>query len=111
MVRNMDESKKRWKLLKTRNPEEYERRVADENKVLFADFYTIFRAHLEDRLDATFFYMLQMRRKIEKGELTEDEASVQVGQTLFDRWVAPVLSNAPPQPTQSYEEFYRSLSS
>lgn len=111
MVRNMDESKKRWKLLKTRNPEEYERRVADENKVLFADFYTIFRAHLEDRLDATFFYMLQMRRKIEKGELTEDEASVQVGQKLFDRWVAPVLSNAPPQPTQSYEEFYRSLSS
>lgn len=111
MVRNMDESKRRWKLLKTRNPEEYERRVADENKVLFADFYTIFRSHLEDRLDATFFYMLQMRRKIEKGELTEDEASVQVGQKLFDRWVAPVLSNAPTQQPLSYEEYYRSLSS
>jgi hypothetical protein len=110
LVRNMDDSKKRWRLLKTRNPQEYERRVGEENKTLFNDFYTIFRAHLEDRLDATFFYMLQMRRKIEKGEMTEDEAATQVGQKLFDRWVAPVVSNAPPQATQSYEEYYKSLS-
>ena len=111
MVRAMDGSKQKYRLLKTRNPKEYEARVGAENKILFDDYYSIFRKHLNDELDETFFYMLAQKRKIEKGELTDDQAAVQVGQKLFNHWIAPVISNVSAGPTPlTYEQFYKSLS-
>lgn len=110
MVRNMDDSKTKHRLLKTRNPEAYERKVAEENTLLHQYFYSIFKKHLKDELDATFFYMLDMKRRIERGESTEDEAATAVGQKLFSRWVAPVISNVSAEPVQSYTDYYKTLS-
>jgi uncharacterized short protein YbdD (DUF466 family) len=63
---------------------------------------------LEERLDQTFFEMLNLKRKIEKGEITTEEASSIVGQQLFNRYVPHAISNtAPPTPRMSYEDYYR----
>jgi hypothetical protein len=112
MVRNMDDSKRRWRLLKAQNNDEYEQKVAGENPILFEHFFTIYKKHLNDELDDTFFYMLQQKRRIEKGEITDDQAATAVGQKLFDRWVAPIVSNVPVQetPVQTYEQYYKNLS-
>jgi len=106
MVRNMDESFRRHKALKNQ-PEVFQKKIAEENQVLYNEYPSIFKLHMEGKLDDTFFYMLQMRRKIEKGELTEDEASVQVGQKLFRRFVDPVVNNLPAVTPVSYEEYYK----
>jgi hypothetical protein len=71
-------------------------------------------------LDGTFFDMLALRRQVEKGQLTDDEASRQVGQKLFDRYVKPVIGDdvppeqrtgaqapAPPPVVKSYAEYYK----
>ncbi len=108
LVRNMDESLRRHKGLKKTNKVIWRQKIEEENQKLYHDFPTVYEMHLEGKLDETFFYMLQMRRKIEKGELTEDEASKIVGQKLFDRFVGPVVGNTPPpQPTLSYADYYK----
>jgi len=109
MVRNMDESKQKYTHLKT-NTEVYFNVLKESNPVLFDQYPAVFALHIEDKLDETFFYMLKEKRKMEKGESNEDESSVRVGQKLFNRWVAPILSNTPSPQTQSYSEYYRSLS-
>jgi len=109
MVRNMDESKQTYAHLKT-NTEVYFNVLKEANPVLFDQYPAVFALHIEDKLDETFFYMLKEKRKMEKGESNEDESSVRVGQKLFNRWVAPILSNTPSPQTQSYSEYYRSLS-
>ena len=64
--------------------------------------------HFEGKMDATFFDMLKLRRKIETGEITEDDASKIVGQKLFDRYVAPVVGEVPAAaPRMSYEDYYK----
>ena len=105
MVRNMDESFRRHKRIK--DQPEYQQKIMEENQVLYNEYPSIFKLHMEGKLDDTFFYMLSMRRKIEKGELTEDEASVQVGQKLFRRFVDPVVNSLPAVTPVSYEEFYK----
>jgi hypothetical protein len=105
LVRNMDESFRRHKRIK--DQPEYQQKIIEENQVLYKEYPSIFKLHMEGKLDETFFYMLSMRRKIEKGELTEDEASVQVGQKLFRRFVDPVVNNLPAVTPVSYEEFYK----
>jgi len=105
LVRNMDESFRRHKRIK--DQPEYQQKIMEENQVLYKEYPSIFKLHMEGKLDDTFFYMLSMRRKIEKGELTEDEASVQVGQKLFRRFVDPVVNNLPAVTPVSYEEFYK----
>jgi hypothetical protein len=105
LVRNMDESFRRHKRIK--DQPEYQQKIMEENQVLYKEYPSIFKLHMEGKLDETFFYMLSMRRKIEKGELTEDEASVQVGQKLFRRFVDPVVNNLPAVTPGSYEEFYK----
>jgi hypothetical protein len=105
LVRNMDESFRRHKRIK--DQPEYQQKIIEENQVLYKEYPSIFKLHMEGKLDDTFFYMLSMRRKIEKGELTEDEASVQVGQKLFRRFVDPVVNNLPAVTPVSYEEFYK----
>jgi uncharacterized short protein YbdD (DUF466 family) len=66
---------------------------------------------MEDKLDSTFFEMLALKRKIERGEVTTEEASAYVGQQLYNRFVPHVISNsAPPAPRMSYEDFYKNSS-
>jgi len=62
-------------------------------------------------LDHTFFEMLALKRKVEKGEMTEEQASVIMGQKLFNKYVDPVIKNLPAPPTMSYSEYYKEKSS
>jgi hypothetical protein len=120
LVREMDYSMRRHKGLKQTNPTEYRNKVVAENQMLYNDMPSIFEMHITGKLDGTFFDMLAMRRQIEKGELTEDEASRQVGQKLFDRYVKPVIGDdvppdqrtgahapAPAPVVKSYAEYYK----
>lgn len=110
LVRNMDDSKKKWKAFKTSDKTKYLEKLTEENQTLHFNYPSIFVLHAEDNLDATFFYMLNQKRRIERGELTEDQATKEVGKKLADRWVAPVLAHAAPPKEESYEEFYKRVS-
>jgi hypothetical protein len=107
LVRDMDSSMRRHRGLKRTNPPAYREKVSAENQRLYHEFPTIFENHIEGKLDETFFEMLKLRQKIEKREMTDDEASRIIGQKLFDRYVAPVVNNTPPpEKPLSYSEFY-----
>jgi len=107
LVRDMDTSFRKYRHLKETNNKEWAEKIKEENLVLFNDFPTVFNMHMNGTLDHTFFDMLGLKRKIEKGELTEHEASVIMGQKLFNKYVDPVLKNMPPPPTMSYSQFYK----
>lgn len=110
LARKMDASKKKWRYLKQQGKKlEYEEAVKKENQMLYFNYPSLFDMHINDRLDATFFEMLNLKRKIEKGEMTPEEASRYVGQQLFTRYVPHAVdSNAPPPtPRMSYEDFYK----
>lgn len=111
LVRDMDTSTRRHKGLKRTNMVKYREKIVEENQHLYTEFPTIFEMHYEGKLDETFFEMLKLRRKIETGEITEDEASRLIGQKLFDRFVAPVVSTTAPSTTPakplSYEDYYK----
>jgi hypothetical protein len=108
LVRNMDGSMRKHRALKTSNPTKYFETVAEENKLLCEEFPSVFKMHIEGRLDSTFFEMLRLKLRMEKGELTEDEASRIVGQKLFDTYVGPVVNSQPaPEKPMSYSEFYK----
>jgi hypothetical protein len=109
LVRKMDASKKKWNQLKRQGKKaEYEERLKEENTILYFNYPSLFQMHIEDRLDSTFFEMLQLKRKIEKGEITAEQASVIVGQQLFNRFVPHAVNGSePPAPRMSYEDFYK----
>ena len=110
LVRKMDASKKKWNQLKRQGKKaEYEERVKEENTILYFNYPSLFQMHIEDRLDSTFFEMLQLKRKIERGEITAEQASVLVGQQLFNRFVPHAIDSnaAAPAPRMSYEDFYK----
>lgn len=110
LVRKMDSSKKKWKHLKQQGKKvEYEAALKKDNEMLYFNYPSLFDMHMNDRLDSTFFDMLNLKRKIERGEISADEASRIVGQRLFDQYARQhVDSNAaPPAPRMSYEDFYR----
>ena len=113
MVRKMDASKKKYQTLKRSGQKlAYEEAIKQENEVLYFNYPSLFQLHIDDKLDQTFFEMLSLKRKIEKGEITSEQASAIVGQQLFNRFVPHVISNtAPPGPRMSYEDFYRQTSS
>jgi len=105
LVRQMDASKAKHKGLPKL---EYEQSVKAENESLYFNYPSLYQMHLEDRLDQTFFEMLNLKRKIEKGEMTTEQASSIVGQQLFNRFVPHVISNSPPPTARmSYEDYYR----
>lgn len=105
LVRQMDASKVKHKGLPKL---EYEQAVKAENESLYFNYPSLYQMHLEDRLDQTFFEMLNLKRKIEKGEMTTEQASSIVGQQLFNRFVPHVISNSPPPMARmSYEDYYR----
>lgn len=110
LVRQMDVSKRKWKSLSRAGKKtEYEEKLKAENSVLYFNYPSLFQLHMEDRLDSTFFEMLTLKRKIERGEITAEEASRIVGQQLFNRYVPHAIdSNAPPPaPRMSYEDYYK----
>ena len=108
LVRDMDASMRKHRLTKRVDKEKFRAKVAAENETLYNLFPTIFEMHIEGKLDGTFFEMLKLKHKIEKGEITEDEASKLIGQKLFDRYVGPVVNNAPPpEKPLSYSEYYK----
>jgi hypothetical protein len=110
LVRNMDDSKKKWKSLKNTDKAKYMEKLTEENQTLHFNYPSIFEKHAEDGLDTTFFYMLNQKRRIERGELTEDQATKEVGMRLANRWVSPVLSNTAIPKEESYEEYYKRIS-
>lgn len=107
LVRQMDESMRRHKGLKRTNKREYAKKIMEENQLLFNTLPAVFEMHMEGKLDQKFFDMLRLRRKVETGEITQDEASKVVGQLLFDQYVAPVVNQTEAPKTLSYEEYYR----
>ena len=109
LVRQMDTSKAKHRALKESGKKlEYEEAMKAENEALYFNYPSLYQMHLEDRLDQTFFEMLNLKRKIEKGEMTSEQASALVGQQLFNRFVPHVISNnEPPAPRMSYEDYYR----
>jgi hypothetical protein len=111
LVKRMDASKKKWAYLKRRGKKaDYEEWLKKENETLYFNFPSLFQMHVEDRLDQTFFEMLQLKRRIERGEITAEQASTLVGQQLFNRFVPHAVSDAPaPAPRMSYEEYCRQM--
>jgi hypothetical protein len=106
----MDVSKRKWKSLSRAGKKtEYEAKLKAENSVLYFNYPSLFQLHMEDRLDSTFFEMLTLKRKIERGEITAEEASRIVGQQLFTRYVPHAIDSnaAPPAPRMSYEDYYK----
>ncbi len=68
LVKRMDASKKKWKYLKRQGKTaEYEEWLKKENETLYFNYPSLFQMHVEDRLDETFFEMLQLKRRIERG--------------------------------------------
>ena len=112
LVREMDTSMRRHKKLKISNPDEFRKKVVEENDKLYTYYVAIFEMHFEGKLDGTFFEMLKLKMRIEKGEITEDEASKIVGQQLFKRFVEPVVKpeETPSAPPLSYASYYNELS-
>lgn len=110
LVRKMDTSKKKWKHLKQQGKKaEYEAALKRENEMLYFNYPSLFDMHKDDKLDSTFFEMLQLKRKIERGEISAEDASRIVGQQLFNRFVPHALDSNVPAPAarMSYEDFYR----
>ena len=107
LVRKMDVGKQKWKALK-RNKAEYEEKLKSENMVLYFNYPSLFQMHSEDRLDSTFFEMLNLKRKIEKGDMTPEQASAIVGQSLFQKFVPHAIGQTPaPPPSMSYADYYK----
>lgn len=109
LVRAMDVSKNKWKYLRQQGKKDaYAQMLKQENESLYFNYPSLFDMHLRDELDATFFEMLNLKRKMERGEVTPEEASKLIGQRLYSRFVPHVISNvAPPAPSISYQEFYK----
>jgi hypothetical protein len=102
----MDHSKKKWRHLRG---EEYMEKLKVENDNLYFNFPALWQMHAEDRLDATFFEMLALKRKIEKGEITEEQASLVMGQRLFQKFAPEIVnpSASTAAPSMSYAEYYK----
>lgn len=109
LVRKMDASKTKWKHLRQQGKKNaYEQMLKQENEVLYFNYPSLFDMHMRDELDGTFFEMLRLKRRIEKGEISAEDASKVVGQQLYNRYIPHVVSNQPPpEPKMSYEEFYK----
>jgi len=109
LVRKMDVSKTKWKALRQQSNASYVSQVKKENELLYFNYPSLFDMHINDKLDGTFFEMLNLKRKIERGEITAEQASTVVGQQLFSRYIPQAIdSNSPSAPPKmSYEEFYR----
>jgi hypothetical protein len=106
LVRNMDMSKQKWAHLK-HNKQQYEEQMQKDNEGLYFNYPSLFQMHVEDRLDGTFFEMLALKRRIEKGEVTPEQATQIIGRKLHQRYIPEQSQSEPEAPTMTYEEYYR----
>jgi len=106
LVRNMDASKQKWRRLKE-DKVAYEEKLQKDNEVLYFNYPSLFQMHAEDRLDTTFFEMLALKRRIEKGEITPEQATQLIGQKLSQRYIPEQAAQNPQPATMTYEEYYR----
>lgn len=106
LVRNMDASKQKWAHLKN-NKVEYEEQLQKDNEALYFNYPSLFQMHAEDRLDGTFFEMLALKRKIEKGDITPEEATQVIGRKLHQRYIPEQSQHQTQAPTLTYEEYYK----
>jgi hypothetical protein len=106
LVRNMDTSKQKWAHLKN-NKVEYEEQLQKDNEALYFNYPSLFQMHAEDRLDGTFFEMLALKRKIEKGDITPEQATQVIGRKLHQRYIPEQSQPQTQAPTLTYEEYYR----
>jgi len=112
LVKRMDTSKTKWRSLKRQGKtEEYLEKLKAENETIYFNYPSLFQLHADDKLDQTFFEMLNLKRKLERGEMTNEQASAMVGQQLFNRFVPQAVSPQapPPVPRLSYEEYCRQM--
>ena len=112
LVKTMDASKTKWRKLKRQGKtEEYLAKLKEENTAIYFNYPSLFQLHADDKLDQTFFEMLNLKRKLERGELTPEQASTMVGQQLFNRFVPQALAPQapPPAPRMTYEEYCRQM--
>ena len=111
LVRNMDASKKKHSKHR-KNKEKYEELLKQDNQILYFNYPSLFNLHMEDKLDSTFFEMLALKRRIEKGEITAEQASTIVGQKLYQKFVPHAIGQAQaPAKSMSYEDYYKQFSS
>ncbi len=108
LVRNMDASKKKWNKFKS-DKAKYENELRKENEVLYFNYPSLFQLHAEDRLDSTFFEMLQLKRKIERKEISPEDATKVIGEKLFKQYL-PTQAAAPVEKKMSYEDYYKQFS-
>jgi hypothetical protein len=105
LVRAMDDSKKKWRHLAR---DAYIKKLQEENDILYFNYPSLWNMHSEDRLDTTFFDMLAMKRRIEKGEITAEQATAEMGKKLFDKYV-PQSETPNKTPALKYEDFYKQM--
>jgi hypothetical protein len=105
LVRSMDDSKKMWRHLPR---DAYITKLREENSVLYFNYPSLWNMHSEDRLDTTFFDMLALKRRIEKGEMTAEQATAIMGKKLFDTYV-PQSETPNKKPALKYEDFYKQM--
>ena len=84
------DNKKRRK----KNLEEFDKEI----KIVYEDFYLKYPALFSKIIDGSleknqFNFMLNMMCKVKNDELSDHDASVQVGQVLVDKYVKPVLDD------------------
>tara|TARA_B100001250_G_C19337091_1_gene587368 strand:+ start:275 stop:583 length:309 start_codon:yes stop_codon:yes gene_type:complete len=78
---------------KNMSKDDFDKKVKKEFMDFNLKYPALFEKTLEGTLDKKqFYYMLNMMGKISKDELTDHEASVQVGQVLVDKYVKPALN-------------------
>ena len=85
------ERKKRKKLVK-KNIDEFKKQMKEKHKGFANDFPGLFDKSVKGELNMGMMnIMLGMMTKIQRKEMTEDSASVQIGQMLADKYVNPVI--------------------
>ena len=79
-------------LKKNRKNKNLEENAKEEFKDFEYKYPVIFKKILDNTLDnEQFLMMMNMMQKMQDNELTEHDASVQVGQVLVDKYVKPML--------------------
>jgi len=84
---------------KNLNQSEFSKNMEAKYEYLFKNFEPIFKISLSQNYDySRLKFMLNMAKKVQNEEITEHNASVQVGQILVDQIVKPQLDKAGAKP-------------
>ena len=88
--------------LKELSENEFKEKAKKEFEFLFKNYEAIFNISISSNYDfSRLKFMLEMAQKVKKSEITEHDASVQVGQVLVDQIVKPQLDKAGVKPDKN----------